>query len=49
VNYRNNRNAYLNCEKRIFPGFGDYGIPEMAPVGDVNLAGCEALGFNYAI
>lgn len=49
MNYRDHKNAYLNCEKRIFPGFGDYDIPEMAPVEDIDLAGCEALGFNYAI
>lgn len=43
-----NRNAYLNCEKRIFSGCGAYDIPEMSPV-DVEINDCEIIGFNYAL
>lgn len=42
------RNSYLNCEKRIFPGAGKYEIPTLEPV-DVDLSGCEAIGFNCVL
>lgn len=46
--YIETKNAYCNCEKRIFPGVGEYDMPEIRPV-DVDLEGCTAIGFNYAI
>ena len=49
MDYRTTRSAYLNCEKRIFSGIGEYNIPEMRPVEDMDLEGYEALGFNYAV
>ena len=47
MNYRGTRNAYLNCEKRIFPGIGKYGFPALDPVS-VDVANTELVGFNYA-
>lgn len=48
MNYREKRGAYLNCEKRIFSGTGPYDFPVMEPV-DVDISGCQVIGFNYAI
>lgn len=49
MNYREKRGAYLNCEKRIFPGIGDFDFPKMSPV-DINLGeDPKVIGFNYAI
>lgn len=48
MNYREKRGAYLNCEKRVFPGVGKYGFPGMNPV-DVGIEGVELVGFNYAL
>ena len=45
--YKATRNAYCNCEKRIYPGVGQYNIPEILPQ-DVDLTDAEVLGFNYA-
>lgn len=45
MNYRGQRN-YENLERRIFPGVGDFGIPEIQPVLD--LPAEELVGFNYA-
>ena len=47
MNYRQTKNAYLNCEKQIFPGVGPFNIPEILPQ-DIDLADPEILGFNYA-
>lgn len=48
MNYRETKNAYLNCEKKIFPGFGSFDTPEIKPV-QVDVENTELLGFNYAI
>lgn len=48
MTYRATRGAYLNCEKRMFPGVGKYEFPEMDPV-DVDVEGVELVGFNYAL
>ena len=49
MNYREKRGAYLNCEKRIFPGTGNFDFPEMSLV-DINLGeDPKVIGFNYAI
>lgn len=48
MNYREKRGAYLNCEKRIFSGVGPFDFPQMEPV-DVDISGCQVIGFNYAI
>lgn len=37
--------SYENLEKRIFPGTGKYGIPDISPT---DFTGCEFIGFNYA-
>lgn len=47
MNYRETRNAYCNCEKRIFPGVGPYDIPEILPQ-DIDLTEPDVLGYNYA-
>lgn len=48
MNYREKRGAYLNCEKRIFPGVGRYQVPELEPV-QVDVTDTEVIGFNYAL
>lgn len=48
MNYRNKRGAYLNCEKRVFPGVGPFDFPEMQPV-EMDLNDLQIIGFNYAI
>ena len=48
MNYREKRGAYLNCEKRIFPGTGPFDFPAMKPT-DVDIEGSKIIGFNYAI
>ena len=48
MNYRETRNAFLNCEKRIFTGAGRYNIPIIEPV-TVDLSGAEMIGFNHAV
>lgn len=47
MNYREKRGAYLNCEKRMFPGVGYYDFPMMEPV-HMDVEGVELVGFNYA-
>lgn len=44
-NYRNTR-SYENLERRIFPGVGHFGTPQLKPVDYEG--GCEFIGFNYA-
>lgn len=44
-NYRNTR-SYENLERRIFPGVGPFGIPQIEPVEYEG--GYEFIGFNYA-
>lgn len=46
MNYRETRNAYLNLEKRMFPGEGKYNIPVIRPVYEI---GDDEIwiGFNY--
>ena len=29
MNYRETKNAYLNCEKRIFPGVGPFNLQKV--------------------
>ena len=41
--------AYCNCDRRIFPGEGEYDIPKLKPLQDVDLTGCEAVGFNSVL
>lgn len=48
MNYRERRGAYLNCEKRMFNGIGQFEIPELRPV-QVDLTSPKVIGFNYAI
>lgn len=45
MNYRARRN-YENLERKIFPGVGEYGIPQIKPVNE--LPTTEFIGFNYA-
>ena len=47
MNYRNTR-CYLNCEKRIYDGDGDYEVPCLNPV-DFDVEGVPLIGFNYAM
>lgn len=47
MNYRETRNAYCNCEKRIYPGVGPFDIPEILPQ-DIDLEDPQIIGFNYA-
>ena len=46
MNYRNTR-CYQNCEKKMFDGVGEYGMPQIRPV-DIDVEGVPLLGFNYA-
>lgn len=48
MNYRAKRGAYLNCEKRMYPGVGYYEFPMMDPV-NIDVRDTELVGFNYAI
>lgn len=48
MNYREKRGAYLNCEKRMFPGVGQFDFPKIKPVS-VDVTNTEVIGFNYAI
>lgn len=48
MNYRQTRHAYLNCERRIFPGTGNFDIPEMYPSYIDFEEPPEMLGFNHA-
>ena len=47
MSYQETRNAYCNCEKRVFPGVGPFDIPEILPQ-DIDLTEPDMLGFNYA-
>lgn len=47
MNYRETRNAYCNCEKRIYSGVGLFNIPEIIPQ-DIDLTDPQIIGFNYA-
>lgn len=38
--------AYENLNRRIFPGVGEYGIPQIHP--EIFEGNCEFIGFNYA-
>lgn len=42
--YRQTRNAYENCNKCIFDGVGQYGIPQIAPE---SVKPTDFVGFNY--
>ena len=46
MSYIESRNAYCNCEKRIYSGVGKYNIPEIVPQ-EFDLKDFEILGFNY--
>lgn len=46
MSFRESRHAYENLERRIYPGVGKYGIPEIEPTPYEG--GCEFIGFNYA-
>ena len=48
MNYRDTRSSYLNCEKRIFDGVGDYEFPKINPF-DMDIEGVSLIGFNYAM
>lgn len=48
MNYREKRGAYLNCEKRMFPGTGPFDFPTIEPVS-TDVRDTEMVGFNYAI
>lgn len=48
MNYREKRGAYLNCEKRMFDGVGQFEMPELNPV-QVDLTDPKVIGFNHAI
>ena len=45
--YKASRNAYCNCEKRIYTGVGQFDIPMILPQ-EIDLTDAEVLGFNYA-
>lgn len=48
MSYKDTRSAYHNCEKMIFDGVGEFGVPQMSPV-EIELNDLETIGFNYAI
>jgi hypothetical protein len=47
VNYRQTRNAYCNCNRRIYEGVGQFNIPEILPQ-EIDLTDPKIIGFNYA-
>lgn len=47
MNYRNTRSSYLNCEKQIFDGVGNYQVPAIEPI-DMDVENAQLIGFNYA-
>lgn len=47
THYKETRNAYCNCEKRIYSGTGIFNFPAMIPQ-EFDLEDFEILGFNYA-
>lgn len=47
MSYQETRNAYLNCEKRIYSGVGSFDFPQMGPV-NLDVSDTEVIGFNYA-
>jgi len=47
MNYRETRNSYCNCEKRIYPGVGPFDIPKILPQ-EIDLEDPQVIGFNYA-
>lgn len=47
MNYRNTRSSYLNCEKNIFNGVGEYEVPAISPI-DIDIENALLIGFNYA-
>lgn len=47
MNYRNTR-CYLNCEKRIFEGVGEYEFPMIHPI-EMDVKDTPMIGFNYAL
>ena len=46
MNYRNTR-CYLNCEKHIFDGIGEFDSPVIEPF-DMDIENVPLIGFNYA-
>lgn len=48
TDYKLSRGAYLNCEKAMFSGMGEYGIPQLNAI-QVNLSGLRAIPFSDAI
>ena len=46
MNYRNTR-CYLNCEKGIYDGVGQFDIPSIKPI-DMDVEGVPLIGFNFA-
>lgn len=47
--YKDRRSGLLNTEKQIYSGVGDFDIPEMFPLKEVNVEGLESIGFNYML
>lgn len=47
-NYKRERTAYLNCEKRIFDIDNKYGFPHIESC-NVDLENAQLIGFNFAL
>lgn len=45
MNKSRSKRSYENCERRIFDGVGEYGIPQLEPT---NFTKCDFVGFNFA-
>lgn len=47
MGYKDSRAGLLNTEKQIYLGVGQFDIPEMLPLKEVNTEGLGSVGFNY--
>lgn len=49
MDYKSTRNGLLNTEKAIYPGIGQFEVPEILPleVDPEDIGGRETVGFNY--
>ena len=47
--YKDKRSGLLNTEKQIYRGVGPFDIPEILPIGKVDVSGLGSCGFNYML
>ena len=47
MSYKDTRAGLLNTEKAIYKGVGEFDIPEILPLQDIDITDLEAVGINY--